>query len=128
MDKNQCCGVAQDRVVAGEMVAFEPFEDRHIAVKARQQRFQYRFEQRFWSLARTLSKVRMVKSLTSSSFFGSVTTVNDTDCELLAVGARCAASRIRPSFSGGTGLDVIARFDRRALHNSRTCSGVGSCP
>ena len=50
MDKNQCRGVAQDWVVAGEMVAFEPFEDRHIAVKARQQRFQYRFEQRVLEL------------------------------------------------------------------------------
>lgn len=45
---------------------------------------------------------------------------------LLAVGARWAASRIRSIASCGTGRSESARFERRALQRSSTCSGEGS--
>ena len=66
-----------------------------------------------------------VKRLIASSCLGSVTSVKYTCCILLAVGARWAASMICSSISLGTGRVENALFERRALHMSIICSGVG---
>ena len=80
----------------------------------------------FSNLRAIPAKVSSVKRMILSRIAGSVMTVKLTSWRLLAVGARWAASRIRSIASCGTGRSESARFERRALQRSSTCSGEGS--
>lgn len=70
----------------------------------------------------------MVKSLTSSSFFGSVTTVNDTDCELLAVGGPVCRFENQAEFFGRNGLGRDRAVRPARFAQQQDLFGCGRCP
>ena len=121
MNEKQGFGFAQDEVVAFVVFGNQPFESRQVVIKFRPQTFEYGFDERAIP-----AKVSSVKRMILSRIAGSVMTVKLTSWRLLAVGARWAASRIRSIASCGTGRSESARFERRALQRSSTCSGEGS--
>lgn len=126
VNEKQGFGFAQDEVVAFVVFGNQPFESRQVVIKFRPQTFEYGFDERVFQFAGDSRESIQRETDDLSRIAGSVMTVKLTSWRLLAVGARWAASRIRSIASCGTGRSESARFERRALQRSSTCSGEGS--